>query len=119
VGWTQVFGIIRAKLGSFGEKAQMILSSIFDLYNLKHEDAVLLRAFLQADPAARATRLARCTAAPRASAGRGDERPIGSSAASTARVRMAAAMASGTNPDPHVQRGDWFGHFFGHLFEMS
>ena len=29
VGWTQVSGIIRAKLGSFGEKAQLILSCIF------------------------------------------------------------------------------------------
>ena len=72
VGWTQVFGIIRAKLGSFGEKAQLILSCIFYLCNLKREDVVPLRALLQADPAARATRPARCTAAPRrASAGRG------------------------------------------------
>ena len=28
VGWTQVSGIIRAKLGSFGEKAQLILNCI-------------------------------------------------------------------------------------------
>jgi hypothetical protein len=72
VGWTQVSGIIRAKLGSFGKKAQLILNCIFDLYNLKREGVVPLRALLQADPAARATRPARCTAAPcRALAGRG------------------------------------------------
>jgi hypothetical protein len=72
VGWTQVSGIIRAKLGSFGEKAQLISSCILDLYNLKREDVVPLRAVLQADPAAHATRPARCTAAPRrASAGGG------------------------------------------------
>ena len=41
------------------------------------------------------------------------ERPIGSSAAGSAHVRIAPAMASGTNPDLHVWRGDWFGHFFG------
>jgi hypothetical protein len=30
-----------------------------------------------------------------------------------------AAMASGPNPDLHIWRGDWYAHFFGHLFEMS
>jgi hypothetical protein len=35
------------------------------------------------------------------------------------RATLAPPMASGTNPDLHVWRSDWFGHFVSHLFEMS
>ena len=119
VGWIQVSEIIRAKLGSFGEKAQLILSGILIYITLNAKMSCHCVRFCKlirqlAPPGLRG--------ALRLLVGHwreGDERLIGSSAASTAHVRMAAAMASGPNPDLHIRRGDWFGHFFGHLFEMS
>jgi hypothetical protein len=96
---------IRTKLGSFGEKAQLILSCIFYLYSAKTSCCVRFCNLIRqlAPPGLRgALRLLA-----------GHWREGGRTAPN------GAAMASGPNPDPHVWRGDWFAQLFRHVFEMS